>query len=382
MKLCLSCLWSGMFQMTMRSWPTGAVCVKAQEKGKRSSLTLFPVIPPKQPTLLSCVRSVPERLKTNKMWEIPPTAEPRDGRGLRRQRGTCTFKILPSDSRKEPIIITCPKLPPQAPTKVVPALSSFALLQPRPRSSVTPVNLISLKPSGGRGAELGVKTVAVSAVPVGPGRALVLKPAPPQTSSSQTPVEKTHRATPPPPPPLGSEVTSVPPPRPPAEPEPARDLVDLDIICVDDDTELVTTEMQPTEVVDLVESSSGETENSSDFGDESGSEEEKEVKPNHRHNALERRRRIRIQQLFDGLRRRGVGLTEEKASKISTLKKAVQRRRRNRARLWRCDENSRQNQRRKRTMSLTEFPSQARQQIQTLQIEMASLKSLKIVLNQ
>ncbi|XP_050923742.1 LOW QUALITY PROTEIN: MAX dimerization protein MGA a [Lates calcarifer] len=242
---------------------------------------------------------------------------------FRSQRGTCTFKILPSDSRKEPIIITCPKLPPQAPTKVVPALSSFTLLQPRPRSSVTPVNLISLKPSGGRGAELGVKTVAVSAVPVGPGQVPVLKPAPPQTSSSQTPAEKTHRATPPPLPPLASEVTPVSPPHPPAEPGPGPSGPGHHLCGCN--TELVTTEKRPTEVVDLVESSSGETENSSDFGDESGSEEEKEeeVKPNHRHNALERRRRIRIQQLFDGLRR-VVGLMEEKASKISTLKKAVQ----------------------------------------------------------
>ncbi|XP_039992476.1 MAX dimerization protein MGA a isoform X3 [Xiphias gladius] len=267
-------------------------------------------------------------LSSLKSLSVPPLPAPLyPSSGFLSQKGTCTFKILPANSNKEPIIITCPKLPSLPPAKVVTSPNSFNLLQPHPQPPTAPVNLISLKPSTGQGAELGVKTVSVSAVPVAPGGVLVpQKPASSQTSAtSQTPVEKTPRP-PPPIPPSGSEVTPVPPPYPPAEPELACDLVDLDIICVDDETGLVTTEMQSTEVVDLAVSSSGDTENSSDFADESYSEEEKEtIVPNHRHihNMLEKKRRVRMLQLFDGLRRE-VGLSDEKTSKISTLKKAVQ----------------------------------------------------------
>ncbi|XP_056248740.1 MAX dimerization protein MGA a isoform X5 [Seriola aureovittata] len=269
-----------------------------------------------------------------KSFSVPPLPAPLcPGSGFLSQKGTCTFKIIPSGSNKEPIIVTCPKLPSQPPSKVAKAAGSFTVLQPRFHPPATPVNLISLKPSAGQGAELGVKTVAVSAAPVGPGGMLVpQKPASPQTAPpSQSPTE-THRTPPPPPPSPGSEVRPVPPSHPPAEPEPACDLVDLDIICVDDydDAGLVTTETRSTEVVDLVGSSSGETENSSDFEDELSSEEEKtgggERKKHvrrHIHNVLEKRRRGRMLHLFEGLRRE-VGLNYDKTSKISTLNKAVQ----------------------------------------------------------
>lgn len=145
------------------------------------------------------------------------------------------------------------------------------------------MNLISLKPSTGQGVELGVKTVAVATVPVGPDGVLVhQKPASPQTSSSttiQTPAGTTHRT--PPRPLSGSEVKPVLPPYPPAQPALACDPVDLDVICVDDETRLVTSETeggekQSSDTAELGGAPSSETENSSDFGDESDSDEETE----------------------------------------------------------------------------------------------------------
>lgn len=206
--------------------------------------------------------------------------------GFLSQKEMCTFKILPANSSKEPIVVTCAKVPPRPPTKVVTAAGTFTVLQTHPPA--TPMNLISLKPSTGRGAELGVKTVTVSAVPVGPSEVLVHhRPASPQTNTTtiQTPAGTIHRPPPPPPAPPGSEVTPVPPPCPPTdsfspEPELACDLVDLDIVCVDEKTGLATTEMvgRAKQSPDAVEGMpSSETENSSDFGDESDSEEEKIV---------------------------------------------------------------------------------------------------------
>ncbi|XP_067335658.1 MAX dimerization protein MGA a isoform X2 [Channa argus] len=228
------------------------------------------------------------------------------------QKGTCTFKILPASANKDPIVITCPNAPSKAPGKVVPAPSSFTLLQPNPSTPLTPVNLISLKPSPGLG--LGVKTLTVSAVPVGTGRVSVpQKPASSQSCTTQIPTETSHRPLPP-----QSDITpSLPPPanRSGPELELACNLVDLDIICVDNET---------MEVVDVRESSSSETENSSDF--DSDNDEEKEpisMNPRLLHNVLERKRRVQMKQLFEGLRTE-LGQSQEKTSKISTLEKAVQ----------------------------------------------------------
>ncbi|XP_045918360.1 MAX dimerization protein MGA a isoform X2 [Micropterus dolomieu] len=264
-------------------------------------------------------------------FSVAPLSAPlRPASGFLAQKGTCTFKIIPAASRKEPIVVTCPKLPPRPPIKVVTAAGAFTVLQP----PAPPMNLVSLNTSAGARAELGVRTVAVSAAPVAPK--FQEKPASPQTTNIQTPAGAAHR---PPCPPAsarsGSGATPGPPPYPPADRfslEPACGLVDLDIICVDDKTGLFTTTeteggaKRPSDTVDVEASSSSETENSSDFTEETESGEETgEVVSVHRlnHNALEKQRRRKMWQLFEGLRRE-VGLSQERTSKVSTLTKAVQ----------------------------------------------------------
>ncbi|XP_054470209.1 MAX gene-associated protein-like, partial [Anoplopoma fimbria] len=107
------------------------------------------------------------------------------------QTGTCTSKLLPSGSGRDPIIVSCPKVP------------SFTLPPPSPDEPHTLHRW---------GAEPGVKTVTVSAAPSGPGGVLIQTPA--GTRPSPNPPE----------------------PRPP--PEPASDPLDLDIVCVDEELEL------------------------------------------------------------------------------------------------------------------------------------------------
>ncbi|XP_028993854.1 MAX dimerization protein MGA a isoform X2 [Betta splendens] len=217
------------------------------------------------------------------------------------QIGMCTFKILPAGSNKEPIIFTCPKAPMQHLTKVVPVLDS---------APVTPVRLVSLQPSPGGGAGIGAKPVSVSPAPVGSGGLLASL----ELATSETPTEKA---------PLEAATSPPPSDRNSPEPEVACGLVDLDIICVDDET---------MEVVNVGGLSSSETENSSDF--ESDVEGDKEMmttnlthpaKPVRRllHNVLERKRRGQIKQLFESLKKE-LGLNQEKTSKVSILKKAVQ----------------------------------------------------------
>lgn len=214
--------------------------------------------------------------------------------GFLGQKGMCTFKILPPSSSREPILVTCAKVPPQPPIKLVssPAPGTFTLFSPHP--SATPVNLISLKPSPGQGAEPGVKTVAVSAAPVGSGGLTVhRKPTSSQTTTTvQTLTASTIRPLPSPPAPTESKVT--PEPSPPPSPvdrnrselepeqELACDLVDLDIICVDDEAGPgnTVTLAEAKRAVDVVvldgSSNSEETDNSSDFGDETDGEGWKE----------------------------------------------------------------------------------------------------------
>ncbi|XP_070776873.1 MAX dimerization protein MGA a [Enoplosus armatus] len=175
--------------------------------------------PPPTTVTTSCSPS----LSGLQSFSVAPLHPPhRPASGFLAQKETCTFKILPSNSSKEPIVVTCPKVPPRPPNKVVTAAGSFTILPPHPPA--TPKNLFSLKPSTGRGAELGVKTVTVSAVPVGPGGVLVQqKPASPQTNiiTIQSPAGTTDRPPPPPPAPTGSDVTPVPPPYPTADRFPA-----------------------------------------------------------------------------------------------------------------------------------------------------------------
>ncbi|XP_059209138.1 MAX dimerization protein MGA a isoform X4 [Centropristis striata] len=253
-----------------------------------------------------------------------PAAPLRPSSGFLPQKGTCTFRILPANSSQETLVVTCPKVPPKA--AQTPA--SFRLLHQQP--AATPVKLISLKPSVGRGVELGVKTVTVSPLPVGPGGMLV----------HQKPAISTPQRLPTPPPAMSvSEVPPVLPPDPQLEvelkPEPACGLVDQDVICVDDKPGLDDTARVGRTSLDGVEldESSSETENSSDFSDESDSEEEEEKReedqekiisnkrPNH--SELEKLRRGKLQRLLDALRTE-VGLSQEKTSKIATLKQAVQ----------------------------------------------------------
>ncbi|XP_029350514.1 MAX dimerization protein MGA a isoform X2 [Echeneis naucrates] len=261
-------------------------------------------------------------LKSFSVSALPAPLTPASG--FLSQKGTCTFKILPTASNKDPLIFTCPRLPPCLPTKVTKAVSSFTLVCPHPKSPNSPANVISLKPSSCQGVELGVKTVSVSAVAGPGGGSAPQKPTSPQAPAIlQNPSENTHRVgstqlhT------AGSEFTPVHTVYPPIEPEPARNPVDLDIICVDDEMGLVTTETKSKEAIG---SSSGETENSSDMEDDLLSEEEKETSNNtkrHIHNTLERLRRVKLLQLFAHLRKE-LALSHNKTSKICTLNRAVQ----------------------------------------------------------
>lgn len=268
------------------------------------------------------VRHQAPPLTTSTSLSVHPLSVPvKPGSGFLSQKGTCTFKIVSANSSRDPIIVTCAKAPPKPPTKVLVAQSSFTLLQTRPSNPpLAPVKLLSLKASMAQGTEQGIKTVMATATGMG---GLLVKSALPQTSPAiPTPTEPNH--TPQTPPPVGSEVSTLPSPRPAAdaispEPELARDLVDLDIICVDDEKPLATMETHSVEVT-----SSSETENSSDFRESESEDEKLPLTNNTRllHTTLERMRRGRLRQLFDSLRRT-VGLPEEKMSKVSTLKTAV-----------------------------------------------------------
>lgn len=270
-------------------------------------------------TTVTMTTSTPSLSGLRSFTVSPPTTPLCPDPGLLAQKGMCTIRIIPVKPSKEPVFIACPKLLPKSPTKILSSPGSFTPLQPQPCPPATPVNLISLRPSTGQRAKVGVKMLTVSPVPVGPGGVAVQqKPASSQVSTctTQTPTETTHRPTTQallPPPPSVSEVT----PGPPAdrgspEPELACNLVDLDIVCVEDEAELITTVAQPMEVVDL--GSSSETDNSSDFEDEPMTMS---------HNEQERERRRRLQQLFNHLRTE-LGLTHEKTSKVFTLNKAMQ----------------------------------------------------------
>ncbi|XP_008275306.1 MAX dimerization protein MGA a isoform X2 [Stegastes partitus] len=307
------------------------------QKGPSSPSILLPASP-QTPAVITISQQTPpvttvtssssssSSFSVNTLAPLPP------GSDFLSQKGPCTFKLLPS--RRDPLIIPG-KGSSQQPATVVTPSGSFTILQPPPStSSAAPVTLISLKPSSGRGAEPGVKTVKVSAMPLAPGLVVVRqKTVPPQNFDSKTADKRPVPPPPPPtdatpalPPPGASEVTL--PPNPPAdglrpEPELACDLVDLDIICVDDDMGLDTATMQPADVVELV--SSSETDNSSDCRESDSEEESQPPKSNQRlmHKTLERERRGKLRQLFDALRRQ-TGLSDSRTSKICTLNTAVE----------------------------------------------------------
>ncbi|XP_026164161.1 MAX dimerization protein MGA a isoform X2 [Mastacembelus armatus] len=287
----------------------------------------LPAAPPQTPTLTFVKQGLPLTTATTSTCSgpsLPSSVQSSVSGSSFQAQEKCSFRTFPINSSKESAITT------KVPSKAVPAPECFTFLQPHHHPPAAPMNLISLKPSTGQGAELGVKTVTVSVAAVGRGGAMVRhRPASSQSSTCapQTPREPTETpVTPPSPLRPGSEITPVLPADPPADrckTELAHDVVDLDIVCVEDDAIPVTMEMQPVE--DLTWSSGGETDNSSDFGDESDNEGEQLTVASRRntHNMLERQRRRRMRQLFDGLRRE-LGLNAEKVSKVSTLHKAVQ----------------------------------------------------------
>ncbi|XP_028251885.1 MAX gene-associated protein-like isoform X3 [Parambassis ranga] len=246
---------------------------------------------PSSPSVLSVVSTQAPPVSVIKRQTTPPTKATPSSTLILPQKTTCTFKILPPAPGKEPVIVTCTKAPTQPPVKVLTPPRSVTLTQPSPTA---PVKAASVKLPTSLGAELGVKPVKVSPMLLGPGGALVQQK--PQTI-------------PPPPPHAVSEVTPAPNSNPTAEL--ASDPVDLDIICVDDDT-------LQRDVVVLT--SSSDTDNSSDV--ESDDDEEEQLLNNLRdnHNVKERLRRGKMRKRFDGLRQQ-LGLTN-RMSKIHTLMKA------------------------------------------------------------
>ncbi|TKS87256.1 hypothetical protein D9C73_021380 [Collichthys lucidus] len=271
------------------------------------SPSVHPVAPPETPVLnqtfpVTTVTTSPSHPSLSGLQSFSVSPAPSQLGPAHRflsNKETCTFRILPTNSSREPILVTCAKVPPTPRTNVAPG--SFTLLHPFAAAAASPVNLISLKPSAGQGAELGVKTVTVSAVPVGPGE-VQQKPASPQTTATR-----------PPPPSPESKVTPVPTPCPPvdrisAAPEPACDPGDLDVICVEDETWRVATETvgvaeQSADAVEISSGSDGEqADNAATIGDETDGDKDRETTSEmqrHIHNVLEKKRRVRLHRLFE-----------------------------------------------------------------------------------
>nr|XP_054597873.1 MAX dimerization protein MGA a isoform X4 [Nothobranchius furzeri] len=189
------------------------------------------------------------------------------------KQGSCTFKLQTSSSSKDSPQVTVP----------LAQMGKVPDRRPPPQDLTKEVKL--------------------------PGHAVVQHtPASPQT---QPPAES------PIPEELPAPTLSPSPERPNQNEDLAVNLVDLDIICVDDDTEGFVTIPRPVEVVNLV--SSSETENSSDTETE---EEEKSPDCNrHHHNMMEKMRRWQLRSHFSDLQKE-VGQSP-KMSKVFTLTKAV-----------------------------------------------------------
>ncbi|XP_019732883.1 uncharacterized protein LOC109520224 [Hippocampus comes] len=126
--------------------------------------------------------------------------------------------------------------------------------------------------------------------------------------------------------PGGAPVESGVSPAPPSSsgsPEPARDLADLDVVCIVDDEGDPRDPERVVRTVNLVDSSSDETDHSSDLTDEfSDQERSRSVGSKQVHNALERMRRHRISLMVTKLKKE---LRLERAvSTAATLHEAVQ----------------------------------------------------------
>ncbi|XP_061552231.1 MAX dimerization protein MGA a isoform X1 [Phycodurus eques] len=102
--------------------------------------------------------------------------------------------------------------------------------------------------------------------------------------------------------PMESEVTTAPPPLS-TSPEPAMDLADLDVVCIVDDVGI----QEPKHIIEeinLVDSSSDETDHSSDFTDESSGQEKGHCSVDNKqvHNALARVQRQKMSRMVAELR--------------------------------------------------------------------------------
>ncbi|KAM4625363.1 MAX dimerization protein MGA a [Polymixia lowei] len=268
------------------------------------------------------------------------------------QQGTCTLQIIPAGNR-EPLTVTCPKVPSK--TRVATASTSFTLLRP---SCPAQNALISLQTPGSQGAEPGVKTLSVSAGRAAAGRVVDLSRLipHPQTKAQSQPTTTQNQAgtsSRAPAQPAATQLGSV------TQPSscPSIDLsaitspelalhTDLDIITVTDETEnhpgkppvdrakgsrdgpsldRREKKKEKGEVVVLVESSD-EADGSSDIMDDSDNNSVPDLAEHISksiHNALERNRRMKLTECFDGLRKE-LGLTNEKTPKITILNKAQQ----------------------------------------------------------
>ncbi|XP_072221389.1 MAX dimerization protein MGA a isoform X4 [Leuresthes tenuis] len=206
------------------------------------------------------------------------------------KKGTWTLKIPSANTDSDPV-----RSYTQPPTLFTTAPGS--------------VNLVSLKPSTTRGSELGGETATVNAASLGT-EAMGVQPQiyPTSLVPTETPIP---RGLPPPASNLPADMLS-------HDEELALDPVDLDIICVDDETGLPT---ETQEVVNLM--SSSDTENSSDFRESEGEEKQPIITRNrHLHNVHEKNRRVQLRQKFSALMREVVQ-TGEKMSRICTLQRAV-----------------------------------------------------------
>ncbi|XP_051942045.1 MAX dimerization protein MGA a isoform X2 [Hippocampus zosterae] len=106
-------------------------------------------------------------------------------------------------------------------------------------------------------------------------------------------------------------------------PEPARDLADLDVVCIVDDEGDLRAPRRPVRTIDLLDSSSDETDHSSDLTDEfSDQERSRSVESKQVHNALERMRRHRMSLMVTKLKKEL--RLERSVSTAATLREAVQ----------------------------------------------------------
>ncbi|KAM3594697.1 uncharacterized protein V6R79_012448 [Siganus canaliculatus] len=296
---------------------------------------LFPVTQVKQVRMKSAMKSV---LPAGSLQTIVLPAVKRLS-----PSAPSSVRVIAPQPSKDMVLVPGAKDP--TPIKVVSAPPSLAVLQPQ--TARAPITIVPLKSSTVVGPQPGIKIprtrvqqkpsspqiasvkTTVVTPPALPGSEVV--PVHPAPSWSEVipvhPAPSWSEVTPVHPTSPGSEVIPVPVPRPPAggiqdQPELATSLVDLDVICVDDAEVGDWAKASPT-VVELDSTSSSDTENSSDFGDDSGDREQKQPRNNIVHNEQERQRRAKIKDQFRFLRRQ-LGLKESSVSKVATLKQAKQ----------------------------------------------------------